>query len=72
MVLLWATGVVDNKGQFPNGHGLIQEYLVTGPMCRHADDLLPMLKVMAGEGRKKLKLDEPVSKVIVTRPTFKK
>ncbi|XP_031516627.1 fatty-acid amide hydrolase 2 isoform X2 [Papio anubis] len=32
----------------------------TGPMCRYAEDLAPMLKVMAGPGIKRLKLDTKV------------
>lgn len=32
-----------------------------GPMCRYACDLAPMLKVMAGDNAKVLRLDEPVN-----------
>ncbi|CAH1799494.1 unnamed protein product [Owenia fusiformis] len=54
-------GVVPNEGQFPNADSAIQEYLLcTGPLCRYADDLEPMLKVMAGDGVKKLKLGTEV------------
>ncbi|XP_068871912.1 fatty-acid amide hydrolase 2 isoform X3 [Aphelocoma coerulescens] len=55
------TGVVPNDGQFPNAHGVRTSYLCTGPMCRYAEDLEPMLRVMAGPGVSKLKLNEKVS-----------
>ncbi|CAM5139819.1 unnamed protein product [Eretmochelys imbricata] len=55
------TGVVPNDGQFPNALGVRTEFLCTGPMCRYAEDLEPMLRVMAGSGVRKLKLDEKVS-----------
>ncbi|XP_074864102.1 fatty-acid amide hydrolase 2 isoform X2 [Carettochelys insculpta] len=55
------TGVVPNDGQFPNAVGVRTEFLCTGPMCRYAEDLEPMLRIMAGPGVKKLKLDEKVS-----------
>ena len=37
-----------------------KEYLVIGPMCRYADDLVPMLKAMAGPKAYELGLDEKV------------
>ncbi|XP_041895801.1 fatty-acid amide hydrolase 2, partial [Corvus kubaryi] len=55
------TGVVPNDGQFPNAQGVRTSYLCTGPMCRYAEDLEPMLRVMAGPGVSKLKLNEKVS-----------
>ncbi|KAM9128010.1 fatty-acid amide hydrolase 2 isoform 1-T1 [Pangshura tecta] len=55
------TGVVPNEGQFPDALGVRTEFLCTGPMCRYAEDLEPMLRVMAGPGVRKLKLDEKVS-----------
>ncbi|XP_078218710.1 fatty-acid amide hydrolase 2 isoform X1 [Callithrix jacchus] len=53
-------GVVPNKGQFPLAVGVQELFQCTGPMCRYAEDLTPMLKVMAGPGIKKLKLDAKV------------
>ncbi|XP_058297304.1 fatty-acid amide hydrolase 2 [Hylobates moloch] len=53
-------GVVPNKGQFPLAVGAQELFLCTGPMCRYAEDLAPMLKVMAGPGIKMLKLDTKV------------
>ncbi|XP_004644875.1 fatty-acid amide hydrolase 2 [Octodon degus] len=53
-------GVVPNNGQFPMAREAQEPLLCTGPMCRYAEDLLPMLKVMAGPGIRKLKLDTKV------------
>ncbi|XP_007990077.1 fatty-acid amide hydrolase 2 isoform X2 [Chlorocebus sabaeus] len=53
-------GVVPNKGQFPMAVGGQELFQCTGPMCRYAEDLAPMLKVMAGPGIKRLKLDTKV------------
>ncbi|XP_040853747.1 fatty-acid amide hydrolase 2 isoform X2 [Ochotona curzoniae] len=54
-------GVVPNKGQFPVARGAQEKFQCTGPMCRYAEDLTPMLRVMAGPGIKKLKLDAKVN-----------
>ncbi|XP_060105657.1 fatty-acid amide hydrolase 2 [Heteronotia binoei] len=55
------TDVVPNDGQFPGAEGIRVNFLCTGPMCRYAEDLEPMLRIMAGPGVTKLKLDEKVS-----------
>ncbi|KAF4795339.1 Fatty-acid amide hydrolase 2 [Turdus rufiventris] len=55
------TGVVPNDGQFPNAVGVRSSFLCTGPMCRYAEDLELVLRVMAGPGVSKLKLNEKVS-----------
>nr|XP_020660344.1 fatty-acid amide hydrolase 2 [Pogona vitticeps] len=55
------TGVVPCEGQFPNAVGIRKNFLCTGPMCRYAEDLEPMLRVMAGPNVAKLNLDEEVS-----------
>ncbi|CAH1228929.1 FAAH2 [Branchiostoma lanceolatum] len=55
-----SSGIVSNQGQFPNAVGQRTEFLVTGPMCRFAEDLLPMLKIMAGPSTVQLKLEEKV------------
>ncbi|XP_042566409.1 LOW QUALITY PROTEIN: fatty-acid amide hydrolase 2-B [Clupea harengus] len=52
--------IVSNGGQLPPCSGLQEDYLSTGPMCRYAEDLLPMLKIMAGPNAHKLSLSEPV------------
>nr|XP_033803054.1 fatty-acid amide hydrolase 2 [Geotrypetes seraphini] len=54
-------GVVPNQGQFPNATEANKDLLSTGPMCRYAEDLEPMLRVMAGSEVSKLKLDKEVS-----------
>ncbi|XP_047620159.1 fatty-acid amide hydrolase 2 [Phacochoerus africanus] len=53
-------GVVPNKGQFPMARGAQELFQCTGPMCHYAEDLAPILRVMAGPGIKKLKLNEKV------------
>lgn len=52
--------VVSTQGLFPSATPPRQKLLSVGPMCRYATDLKPMLKVMAGENAKKLKLDQNV------------
>ncbi|CAL4114923.1 unnamed protein product, partial [Meganyctiphanes norvegica] len=53
-------GIVSNYGQEPVAMGEAQEFCVTGPMCRYASDLTPMLRVMAGNNAHLLKLDQKV------------
>ncbi|XP_035221698.1 fatty-acid amide hydrolase 2-like [Stegodyphus dumicola] len=53
-------GVVSNGGQYPTAAPPLQTFLMTGPMCRYASDLLPMLKILAVDHASKLKLDEKV------------
>lgn len=52
--------IVPNDGQFPIDDGCRREFLCTGPMCRYAGDLIPLLKVMAGESAGRLHLDREV------------
>ncbi|XP_043100043.1 fatty-acid amide hydrolase 2-B isoform X1 [Puntigrus tetrazona] len=52
--------VVSNDGQFPSCTGLQNDYTGSGPMCRYAEDLLPLLKIMAGPTADKLSLSEKV------------
>ncbi|XP_017068843.1 fatty-acid amide hydrolase 2-A [Drosophila eugracilis] len=53
--------VVSNVGQFPAPFSAEQNsFLGLGPMSRFAEDLRPMLKIMAGEKAAVLKLDEDV------------
>ncbi|XP_013919706.1 PREDICTED: fatty-acid amide hydrolase 2 [Thamnophis sirtalis] len=54
-------GVVPNDGQFPDAVGHRINFLCTGPMCRYAEDMELLLRVMAGPNISKLKLDDPVS-----------
>jgi fatty acid amide hydrolase 2 len=41
-------GLVPNTGQFPISVNEAARYLTSGPLCRRADDLYPLLKIMAG------------------------
>lgn len=54
------TGIVSNHGQAPIALNELQEFLCTGPMCRHATDLIPIYRVLAGSNINKLKLDQQV------------
>ncbi|XP_059832509.1 fatty-acid amide hydrolase 2-like [Hypanus sabinus] len=54
------TGLVPNDGHFPEVTGMRLKFLCSGPLCRYAEDLIPMLKVMAGPNISKLRLDEEV------------
>ncbi|XP_077597629.1 fatty-acid amide hydrolase 2-B [Stigmatopora nigra] len=53
-------GVVSNQNQFPPLSGRHKDYISSGPMCRYAEDLLPMLRIMAGPKAAMLRLDEKV------------
>lgn len=41
-------GLIPGSGQFPNAKGDALRYLTTGPLCRKADDLWPLVKILAG------------------------
>lgn len=41
-------GTVPNSGQFPISHGKALRYLATGPFARRAEDLMPLLRILAG------------------------
>lgn len=41
-------GRVPCTGQYPNARGAALHYLATGPICRYADDLWPMMEVLQG------------------------
>ncbi|XP_035770108.1 fatty-acid amide hydrolase 2-B [Neolamprologus brichardi] len=53
-------GVVSCENQYPPSSGRQEEYLSSGPMCRYAEDLLPMLKIMAGPRVNMLSLNTKV------------
>ncbi|KAM9424885.1 fatty-acid amide hydrolase 2-A-like isoform 1-T1 [Pholidichthys leucotaenia] len=53
-------GVVSSENQYPPASGRQGEYLSCGPMCRYAEDLLPMLKIMAGPKINMLSLNTKV------------
>ncbi len=57
-------GLVPGSGQFPNAGGEALRYLTTGPIARRAEDLFPLLKVLAGpdgldEGCRSMPLGDP-------------
>ncbi|MGZ4150759.1 MAG: amidase [Actinomycetota bacterium] len=41
-------GLVPNSGQFPIAENDALRYLTTGPLCRRAEDLWPLLRIVAG------------------------
>ena len=41
-------GFVPGTGQYPMAQGKAARYLTTGPLCRHASDLLPLLEIIVG------------------------
>ncbi|XP_028832440.1 fatty-acid amide hydrolase 2-A [Denticeps clupeoides] len=53
-------GIVSNEGQHPPPSGQQPGFISTGPMCRYAEDLLPMLKIMAGPNAERLPLSSEV------------
>ncbi|CAG5959788.1 unnamed protein product [Menidia menidia] len=53
-------GVVSSDSQYPPTSGRQGEYLSSGPMCRYAQDLLPLLRIMAGANASMLSLDTKV------------
>ncbi|CAI5669222.1 unnamed protein product [Oreochromis niloticus] len=55
-----SSGVVSCENQYPPFSGRQEEYLSSGPMCRYAEDLLPMLKIMAGPRVNMLSLNTKV------------
>lgn len=53
--------IVSNKGQYPVPVTTAQDsFLGIGPMTRRAEDLLPLLKIIANKNAAALRLDEPV------------
>lgn len=54
-------GIVSNDGQYPSAHSEDQNQLLAiGPMCRHAQDMKPILKVLADKNAEILNLDDKV------------
>ena len=50
-------GLVPNTGHYPPTAGRAAEMLATGPLVRRAEDLMPLLSIMAGPGRRGLVRD---------------
>jgi len=57
-------GLVNNEGQFPGPSGDIGRHLSTGPLCRRAEDLEPVLRMLAGPSADRLR---PVADVDVAK-----
>lgn len=53
-------GLVPNEGQYPLASGRANDCLATGPICRRAEDLEPLLRILAGPTAEKLKAVEAV------------
>ncbi|MFZ5756813.1 MAG: amidase [Pseudomonadota bacterium] len=41
--------LIPNAGQYPEAHGKTDDYLSTGPICRRAEDLPLLVRVLAGD-----------------------
>ncbi len=41
-------GLVPNTGQYPTPEKIVSRYCTTGPLCRKATDLMPLLRILAG------------------------
>lgn len=41
-------GLIPNSGQYPPSVGKVQQYCTTGPMTRRAEDLWPLIRILAG------------------------
>jgi len=45
-------GLIPNTGHYPPPHGAVNSICTVGPICRRAEDLLPLVRLMAGpDGR---------------------
>ncbi|GBO26813.1 Fatty-acid amide hydrolase 2, partial [Araneus ventricosus] len=56
-----SAGAVSSENQYPVVNDGVRQMISTGPMCRYAVDLLPMMKVLSGDKREMLRLDEPAN-----------
>ncbi len=59
-----SSGLVPNRGQYPVTEGEGLELLSTGPLCRRAEDLFPLLQALAGKdpedpGTREIPLGDP-------------
>ena len=59
--------LINNDGHFPSAHGQTLNYLSAGPLCRRAEDLELLVRILAGENSPKLKSvkDVDISKLRV-------
>lgn len=53
-------GIVSADGQWPQPHSELADFLGIGPMSRYAEDLAPVLAIMAGDRAPALRLNEKV------------
>jgi fatty acid amide hydrolase 2 len=59
-------GVVPHSGHNPTSTDENWgRFFTIGPMSRYAEDLVPMLKVLANKNANKLRLDEKVKNIVV-------
>ncbi|OXU26780.1 hypothetical protein TSAR_006488 [Trichomalopsis sarcophagae] len=60
-IVEFAKGIVSNHGQYPSADTADQDKLLgIGPMCRFAQDMAPILQVIAGKNADMLKLQSKV------------
>ena len=59
--------LINNDGHFPSAHGQTLNYLSAGPLCRRAEDLEVLVRILAGENSAKLKSvkDVDISRCLV-------
>lgn len=48
-------GLVPNEGQYPAASGRTNDFLSTGPICRRAEDLEPLLRILGGPSAEGMK-----------------
>lgn len=53
-------GIVSTAGQWPQPTGELHNFLGIGPMSRYASDLRPVLRIIAGDRARDLRLNDPV------------
>ena len=63
-ICLLLSGLVPNEGQFPIPTGRDMDLLSTGPICRYAIDLMPLLKIYAGPKCSVARLDDKVKSLV--------
>lgn len=56
--------LIANEGHFPSAHGQTLNYLSAGPLCRKADDLEPLVRLLAGANSHQFK---PVKEVDISK-----
>lgn len=61
-----SSGLIPNTGQHPIASGEAGRFLATGPLCRRAEDLMPLIRILAGPdgedvGVRDLSLGDPAT-----------